>query len=261
MTVFFQVCSLCTFLLLSSHLCAQRWVQSYTTDPYIGPEIEYVQRIKEGGAKQTGPLYGARIGYDYVKRYNLYWGVEGAWAKGCLEGNVQGEKLKSELTDINLEARIGFTFQSECWRCLSFSPYVGVGYFWEKNHYQHPSPLRVHFDNTFSYVPVGFLSQIFLTPSWSLGLNFKVRIILEGEQKVTHDPKYGELTQHYQEKLQYRVELPVTRFFCWNTYSLGISLVPFFDYRQYGHRANFPFDFLDTKLQFYGATLKLLYLF
>lgn len=42
---------------------------------------------------------------------------------------------------------------------------------------------------------------------------------------------------------------------------MAVGLVPFYEYRFYGHRANFPFDFLETKLKLYGATLKLHYLF
>lgn len=252
-----------TFLIyfLISDLSAEQWVKTYSFDPYIGPEIYYVRRSKEGGAEQTGTLYGVRLGYDFVQRFKLYSGVDALWATGRLDGRVGGEHIKSEFTDINVEARLGFTFQSKSWRCASFTPYSGIGYFWEHNNYQHPTPLTIHFRNNFSYVPVGFLSQIFLFPNLSVGLNFKVRIILEGEQKSTHDPEFGKLTQHYEEKLQYRVELPVTYFFCWECHSLATSLVPFYEYRQYGHRANFPFDFLETNIKIYGAILKFHYLF
>lgn len=249
------------FFLLTTSLAAQNWVKGYSLDPYIGPEIYYVDRLKEGGAAQKGALYGFRIGYDHVKRYKLYWGIDALWAKGMLTGHAAKERLKSEFTDSNAEARLGFTFASKSWRCASFTPYTGLGYFWESNNYQKPSPLTVHFKNTFSYVPGGFLSQIFLAPQWSLGLNFKLRYILEGDQKVTHDPKYGKLTQRYEEKFQYRVEVPMTRFFSWNCLSLAASLVPFYEYRCYGHCANFPFDFLETKLNLYGATLKIHALF
>ena len=249
------------FFIIPSLLHATQWVKTYSTDPYIGPEIYYIKRTKEGGAEQTGTLYGVRMGYDHVRRYKLYWGADALWAKGTLEGHVRDEKLKSQFTDTNIEARLGYTFQSKSWRCASFTPYVGVGCFWENNEYQHPSPLKIHFKNTFSYIPVGFLSQIFLLPTLSVGVNFKTRIILEGEQHVTRDPKYDKLTQHFTEELQYRVELPIIYFFCWESRPLGLSLVPFFEYRPYGHRANFPFDFLETKLKLYGATLKLLYLF
>ncbi len=237
------------------------WQKTYSTDPFIGPEIYYMKREKEGGSQQTGVLYGVRAGYDRVQRSSCYWGIDGLWAQGPLEGKNTYACLKSEFTDANVEARVGYTFQSKNWRCASFSPYTGLGYFWEKNHYVHPSPLHVHFDNTFSYIPIGFLSQVFLTPQCSIGLNLKFRYILEGEQKVTHDSNYGALKQHYDEKLQYRIELPLTYFFCWRCHSFGCSIVPFYEVREYGHRANFPFDFLETKLTLYGATLKLAYLF
>lgn len=266
--IFFS--ALCALLLTGSLLPANQWVKTYCLDPYIGPEIYYVKREKEGGAQQGGTLYGVRIGYDRVKRYKFYWGIDALWAKGVLEGHrkketlegeVLKERLKSEFTDINVEARLGYTFQSKCWRCASWTPYGGLGYFWEKNDYKHPSPLQVHFKNHFTYVAGGFLSQIFITPSWSTGFNFKVRYLLEAEQKVEGDTEFGKLTQHYEEKLQYRAELPVTYFYCWRSCPLAVSLVPFFEYRAYGHRANFPFDFLEVKLKLYGATLKFHYLF
>jgi hypothetical protein len=242
-------------------LSGKSWVKTYSTDPYVGPEIYYVKRTKEGGAVQTGTLYGVRIGYDHVRRYKFYWGCDVLWARGILDGHVADDKLKSEFTDTNIEARLGYTFQSKCWRCASFTPFVGGGYFWEYNNFVNPTPLKLHFKNIFSYVPVGFLSQIFLMPTLSVGLNFKARVILEGKQNVSHDPKFNKSTQHYIENLQYRLELPIIYFFCWKSNPLGVSLVPFFEYRHYGHRANFPFDFLETKLKFYGATLKLMYLF
>ena len=260
MKFLFKLSALLGFLLPST-LPAHQWVKTYSTAPFIGPEIYYVKRLKEGGAEQTGTLYGVRVGYDHVRRYKLYWGLDVLWATGTLEGGVRDEKLKSQFTDINPEARVGYTFQSKYWRCASFTPYVGLGYFWEKNNYKDPSPLSIHFTNQFSYVPVGFLSQVFILPNLSVGVNFKVRLILEGKLYVSHDPQHDDSTQNYDEKPQYRVEVPTTYFFCWKNHPLGVSLVPFFEYRHYGHRANFPFDFLDTKLKLYGATLKLLYLF
>lgn len=257
------------FSFITSSLSATQWTKSYSLDPYIGPEIYYMKREKEGGSTQGGTLYGVRVGYDRIHRYKFYWGIDGLWAKGTLTGQKKKETpegeikehLKSVFTDINVEARLGYTFGCKAWRCASFTPYGGLGYFWERNYYEHPSPLEVHFKNHFIYICGGFLSQIFLTPDWSAGLNFKLRYLLEAEQKVEHDPEFGTLTQHYEEKFQYRVELPVTYFYCWSTHPLAVGLVPFFEYRQYGHRANFPFDFLEVKLKLYGATLKFQYLF
>jgi hypothetical protein len=242
-------------------LSAEYWVKSYALEAYAGPEIYWVARSKSGGTKQSGMLYGVRAGYDHIHRYKFYWGIDALWARGELTGKSEESRLKSILTDINVEARIGYTFQSKYWRCASFTPFIGGGYFWETNCYQHPSPLHVHFKNRFSYIPFGFLSQLFITQKWSVGVNFKVRYLLESQQDVTNDPEHKKLIQHYEERLQYRAELPITYFTCWKTHSLAVSLVPFYEYRSYGYRANFPFDFFETKLNLYGATLKFLYLF
>lgn len=246
---------------LSSPLLAKQWIKTYALETYAGPEIYEMRRSKEGGTRQSGTLYGFRIGYDHIHRYKFYWGIDALWAKGFLEGKTEEHRVKSLFTDMNLEARLGYTFQSKGWRCASFTPYTGGGYFWENNDYQNPSPLTVHFKNRFSYIPLGFLSQIFIYPNWSLGMNLKLRYLLEGQQHVTHDPEHSRLIQHYEEHFQYRIELPITYFFCWKKYALALGLIPFYEYRPYGHRANFPFDFLETKLKLYGTTLKCLYLF
>lgn len=249
------------FLLIPIFLTAEKWVKTYSLAPYVGPEIYYLRRTREGGSDQSGVLSGVRVGYDHVRRYKLYWGIDGLWAQGQLKGHKNEDKIKSEFTDINVEARLGYTFQSKYWRCASFTPYLGLGFLWERNFLHDPSPSRFHFRNDFSYVPIGFLSQIFVIPCFSIGLNFKLRYVIEGEQRTSHDPENDKSWQNFTEKLQYRVELPMTYFHClWNQ-PLGFSLVPFAEWREYGHRANHPYDFLETKLRLYGATLKILYLF
>lgn len=233
---------------------------------FIGPEIYGVKRSREGGTEQTGILYGVRAGYDYIRRYAFYWGIDGLYASGALTGeNGENQKIKSQLTDSNIEGRFGYNFQSKSCLSASFIPFIGVGYFWENNDYKHPSPLKVKFENSFFYVPVGFLSRIFVNPQLSIGLNFKARFIIEGKTKVSNDSELeleeGDLTLHYEEKTQYRVDLPVSYYFCWLNKPVSFAVSPFYEYRQYGHRANFPFDFLETEFNIYGVTVRLGYLF
>lgn len=250
------------FSLLFLPLNATQWIKTYAVESYLGPEIYYVHRTKEAGVEQSGILYGIRLGYERIQRYKLYWGADFLWAKGTLDGKAPDSRLKSVLTDTNVEARLGYTFQSKYWRCASFTPYIGGGCFWENNFYQHPSPLPIHFKNHFSYIPVGFLSQIFITPQCSIGLNIKVRYLLDAYVDVSHDPYHDGVIQHYEKKLQYRVELPFTYFICWDKCdSLAIGVVSFYEYRPYGHLANFPFDFLETNLELCGAIFKILYVF
>lgn len=253
--------SLLSLLLSLDCLFSTQWLKTYSLETYIGPEIYYVRRTKEGGAEQTGTLYGVRLGYDHIRRYKLYWGIDALWAQGTLKGKTNEAQVKSTLTDMNVEGRIGYTFQTKSWRCLSFTPYTGLGYFWENNYFEHPTPLPIHFKNQFAYVPIGFLSQVFITPQWSIGLNFKIRYLIDSSVHASNDPEHENSTQKYEEELQYRIELPIIYFRCWKEHSLAVGLVPFYEYRPYGYQANYPFDFLETKFRLYGATLKLFYLF
>lgn len=249
----------CLFIL--NTLSGQLWIKDYNPEAFIGPEIYHVQRTKEGGSKQSGTLYGVRLGFDDICRCKFYYGVDVLWARGILSGKTEENRLKSELTDCNVEARIGYFFQKKNWCCFSITPFVGGGCFWENNLYQSPSPLHIHFKNRFYYLPFGFLSQILLAPEWGIGFNVKLRYLFNSKIFVTNDPEHGNSTQLYDEHLQYRYELPLTYFRCWKGHSLAASFIPFYECRPYGYRPNFPFDFLETKFQLYGITLKVLYLF
>ncbi len=228
---------------------------------FVGPEIYHVERTKKAGAKQDGYLYGVRLGYERIKKDKIYVGVDFLYAEGSMKGKLGEEKIKSILTDINIEERIGYTLASNCGWKPSFTPYIGVGKFWEKNEYKHPSPFRFHFYNSFLYIPIGFLSHLDFTDNFRMGINFKARYILDSHHTITHDSEFGKIHQKYEEKVQYRVELPMTYFTCFSQKKVSVSLVPFYEYRHYGYRINFPFDFIETKFNLYGANLKLLYLF
>lgn len=242
----------------------------------IGPEIYLMQRDKEQGAFQQGVMYGIRLQLDRIKRKGFYWGFEGLWAQGSLKGKLKADpsfspdlshlkvsdvKVKSCLTDANFEERLGFTFQTKNSYRLTFTPYLGLGYFWEYNHYELPKNSPFHFNNEFLYVPVGFFSQITLFSDLKIGLNFKLRVLIHGSQRVTNDSKYVDHDMNYEEKLQYRGEVPVTYNFCYKSYFLGINLTPFYEFRDYGSKINFPQDFYRTSYQLYGATGKFLFLF
>lgn len=228
---------------------------------FVGPELYKVKREKEFGSKQEGDLIGCRLGYQRLKRYNIYVGIDFLYASGRLEGRAGPNRLHSVLKDINLEERIGYTLESRCWWHASLTPFVGAGNFWEKNHYQHPSPLKVHFDNSFSYATAGFLASIRPWEQLLVGVNFKVRYLWRGFIKVSHDPDMDDHTIFYEERIQYRVEIPLTYYFVYQWHLVGIDLTPFYELRPYGHRANYPFDFLKTTYKLYGATLKFIYLF
>lgn len=228
--------------------------------PYIGTDIYYAQRTREGGTKQSGPMAGVRIGYDYIKRYRPYIGIEGVWAQGTLTGkSSDGNRVKNNFTDMYAEGRIGYTLQQKAgWRAF-FTPFVGGGYLEEKSKFVSPTPLHIHATIKFGYITAGFLSGLTLTPRWDMGLFFKMRYMWEPKNYVTHDPDYDDSKMLIKnERLQYRVELPFI--YKWNT-RLLVTLGPFYEYRHYGHHVNFPFDFHETTMQMYGGTLRFIYNF
>lgn len=254
---FFSLCLPILFLSLSFQLEAKESRISV----FAGPEVYHVKRTKKTSSEQEGTLAGVRVGIDRIKRYRIYWGADYLWASGTLKGACNGASLKSDLTDQNIEGRIGYNFQTKHDCKASFTPYFGIGYFWETNKYKDPSPLKVHLKTTFPYLPIGFFSKIFINPVLSCGVNFKIRVLWNGNQRISNDPDHPSFKQTFDPQIQYRVEAPVSYYFKCYCLPLSLALVPFYEYRPYGHQINYPFDFIETKYQLYGATLKLYYQF
>lgn len=228
--------------------------ERYFNRVYIGPEIYHACRTREGGTHQSGTVYGARCGYDYVKRFNFYVGGEALYGKGHLTGHsTKTKKIKSAFTDLMIEGRAGYTFQQKTGYRFSLTPFVGGGYAVEKNNFIHPTPLHVHFRTQYSYALAGFLSQMSWSPSLDIGINFKARYMIDAKNRVTHDPDFDNFDMLIKNEWHYRVELPITYYV--NPKFL-LALVPFYEYRHYGGQPNYPFDFLETKLCLYGATLR-----
>lgn len=224
---------------------------------YLGPELYHVKRTREGGTSQHGTVFGGRLNYDYIKRYNFYVGADAFYSTGTLNGTSASDaKLRSHFHDEYFEGRAGYTLQQKCGRHFSLTPFVGGGYAAEKNDFVDPSPLPIHFKISYSFVCAGFLSEAFITPKFLIGLNFKTRYLIDPKNKVSNDPDNDPVTMNITQHFQYRIDLPLT-------YNMSehclLCLVPFWEYRHYGHHFNFPFDFLDTKLKIYGVTFKLAY--
>lgn len=224
---------------------------------FVGFEGYHLHRNKEGGTKQEGDLIGFRVSYDRLKRCAWYWGGDFLYAGGRLHGHAGfGGKLRSDFRDLAVEGRGGFTFQTECFWQAAFTPFVGLGYYEERNNFVHPSILQLHFRTRFPYAVAGFLSRIHPCENFEIGLNFKVRYPWEPHCHVSRHREISHIKQRVKERFQFRVELPLA-------YSIpcdqriAISLIPFYEYRHYGSHPNFPFDFFKTQFTVYGAELGL----
>lgn len=245
---------------LLGSLYAEEFLPLYKAS--IGPEIYHVRRVREGGAVQKGSNVGIRGSYERIGRYKWYFGIEGLYGKGTITGHSgSGLRLKSNFTDVQIEGRIGYTFQAKCGFLPAITPFVGYGYGEEKNHYRSPSPLLVKFNNESPYISWGFLSTLSLTQEWMVGFNFKARSLMEPKCRVKNDPVFDRLTMQVEEKTQFRFELPIYYDYFYACKVFEVGIVPFYELRHYGGRENFPFDFLDTKLKLYGVNLQFTYRF
>lgn len=230
----------------------------------IGPEIYFMQRIKKGGSSQDGVLYGGYASYERIRRSALYWGVDGRYAYGLLKGyNADEECLKSYKMDSQVEGRFGYTFKKGPRRCLWLTPFFGAGYFNGTNRFVEPSPIVYKMRVKFPYILIGFLSKVDVNACFSAGLNFKAKYSVGARGKITgdSDPDVDNAKFYIEDKFMYEVELPFTYSGCCRGKNLGISVVPFYNFRHYGGHENYPFNFIDTKFHLYGARLLLQYAF
>lgn len=229
-------------------------------DLYVGPEIYHINRFREGGTTQSGRLDGVRVGFDRLKRYCWYVGADYLYATGKLKGETGiGSPQRSILTDQIVEIRFGYTLQQDDCRKSFFTPFGGWGHFQETNDFFPPSLLTCKFTDTFNYAVFGFLSGVNFTSLLSMGVNFKVRFMLDGESKVSNDPVMDDVTLQMHEETQYRLEVPFIYSPC--TCLFQWQFVPFYEFRHFGGEEGFPFNFKDTKFNLFGARLALTYRF
>lgn len=233
------------FFLLPSYLLA------HTLS--LGPEAYYVERTRATGANQTGVLYGGQIGYNRIKKWTTYWGVDAYYASGILHGEntSTGRPLKSSLTDWQIEGRVGFTL-----------PYItlfgGYGYLEERINFMPPSRTTFHYREAIEYIVCGFLSRLNITPLFSMGLNAKAKWMTQGKSHVSNDPNNDPISLLMNNEWQYRIELPFNYVV---KKGFEASFIPFYEFRHYGGHESYPYDFIDTQYQIWGTQVNLAYWF
>ncbi len=223
-----------------------------------GAELSHIKRMRDGGTQQEGYLNGMRFSYDRIQRSSWYGGVDYFLGTASLLGHTgAGRTLASNLSDQIGECRIGWTLGRDQ-RNAFFSFFAGYGKFKETHDFSKQVHLPILFQEKISYVPIGFLSGTYLTPLFGVGFNFKIMAMLRGESTIQNDPYRPESTLQMTNESQLRWEVP-----CWYRvqrahFYLSAGMTPFLEYRHFGGREGFPYNFLDTKFILLGGRISLL---
>lgn len=243
--------SLCYFSLESIQICGPHTLS-------VGPEAYYLKREKKGGSTQDGCLFGIRGSYDRLERCGLYWALDGYWTTGSIEGKSKsGRTLKSDVTEYQTEARLGYSYTFPQSSCVTWLAYASYGYFESDNLFVDPSPMTYHSIARFKYYATGGMIFITINDCMDGGLHLKYKFPDEPKCIIDEDPEWGVLKQTMGRENQYEVELPFRYQKCCYGRRFGIQFTPFYRYRHYGFYDNFPFDCFDTRFHLWGARLLL----
>lgn len=221
----------------------------------IGPEIYYAQREKGGGTKQTGWLYGGRALYERKIPCGFYWALDGYYAYGKLHGNgSSGSKLKSELTEKEIEGRLGYSLCFKSCKNFTITPFGCYGYYCNTNKFVDPSPLEITYHDSYQYGGGGISLALPFTRCFTAELIFNANYSFQAKSLIKDD-EYDDIKLIVENKIQYQASLPLRYAACIRGWKMIIEFAPFYRSRHFGERPNYPFDFIKTKFQNYGASL------
>lgn len=228
---------------------------------FLGAEVYHLTRETERGAVQRGELHGARGVYERKRRYSPYWAFEGAFTKGDARGHTASKLLLiSEMSELEIDFRGGYTFGCKNGIKPSFTPFLGYGYYQGKNKFSYPSPIPCQFDTCVHFASTGFIADIWW--KWvSLTLKFSAKYLFDGENKISEDPDREDQTQEVGSAWSFDVTLPIYIRLCDSNDHFRFTISPFWRVRRFGGWYNFPSDFYKTKIHNYGGTLFLGFFF
>ncbi len=225
---------------------------------WIAPEVYNTKRLRQGGTHQQGWLGGIRACLERNEINALYWGVEGGWAKGPLEGrSFSGGIIRLNMTDADVEGRLGFTLGSYGCVNISLTPFVGVGCYKGEMRFIPPTPLTLRFCDTYTFASAGLLARVWCDEGFSMGINVKARQMYNGKERITDDPDLPDVILMMKDELCWLFELPLSWRFCYEGWPAEVGIMPFYENRHYGGREGFPMDFVDTQYFVYGLRFTL----
>lgn len=191
----------------------------YGYDVIFGKDSHW--RNEDVKQKDTYFLGGFKFGYDYIKPYSIYTGLQGSALYGedrifLVSGELKSPKMFVDAFIGNIEGRAGYTFQA---KFFLFSPFFGVG-----RNIIKESDKEEKDTETQTYLSFGFRSNFTITPYFDIGLNVKAmptitnhfdikidafREEISDERRMVHHIKRHE-TGILDDFWGYEVSLPLT---------------------------------------------------
>lgn len=196
--------------------------------------------LNQSSVKQKGWLYGVRGNINSYLNEVFYLGAEVGYQYGNLKGDSDIEQVnivldevfventvKSKYSDFWVEGRIGAKLGS-----LGgyLTPYFVLGYEKEHNNFVSPSPLELKTSLGYGYLGCGAISQWFLMPNLSVGLNAKLKWMFNSQHKTSGHVDLEDKSFSCANCFHYTVEVPFTFYSAPNAI---FALVPFYQYKNY----------------------------
>lgn len=250
----FLVCALlCSFSLEALRF---RGPHRYT----IGPEMFYTYRTRDGGSWQDGAVAGGQIKYERFRRSALYWAALYTAGYGELSGeDGGGDPIRSRLFQQDAEGRLGYNFQwKNSWKPYIL-PFVGYGYFFQRNSFMNNAPVQINLTNQFCYTALGLQWGFNLTRYTTFSFLGKADWMVDGTQELSGAAVDERVTLSMEEKWQFTIELPIEHHRRLDRCCLFLVATPFMRLRHYGGMAGFPFDFAETRFREFGARISVGY--
>ncbi len=221
---------------------------------FLGPEVCHLSRHREGGSKQSGWLYGGHLRYDRIAKDSVYWAFDAYCDTGNITGKTaSGRKIKSTITEYEIQARLGYSIYWGDLRELLIIPYGTYSYFHGKNKFEHPSPAIYTLHDTLHLGGGGVWISFALMENCRCGLDFSAKYMIQGKNHVRDDPEFDNVSLEIESKWQYEIDLPIEFIVPLCDYNFEVRFVPFYRFRHLGGKPNYPFDFYETKFETYGA--------
>lgn len=253
-------------IIKSTDYLFQSRVNKFSLSPIFGRSD-----VKTDSIKAKASIYGAKAMFDYMPVESLYLGADISYKFGRFNGHridtvvfmIQDpitfnqtpasltieSKHKSKYQDLCLEARIGFNF---ILANAYATPYFIMGYQNEIDELIFPYSLREEKKFDHNFLGFGFMSHYIVSNSISIGVNGKIKWMLNKSYKRGDQAVVKEISSDSINNFAWYVELPLA----WIVSpSSSVSLSPYYESR------NYVFNYFDSanskknNCQTYGALL------